>query len=419
MPRNRAHCARLNWKCWKKGGNGRAADWNNDCKRRPTAGAEFFPLSGRKAHHRRKETMHLRTGVGPVRLQVWHGQDPQDQHWGIPIREAWRLQAHQQMSPALEDKLAFTGTLAGSYEAAALVAGKWGCAVDGSVIHALVQRLGNRAEGQRQPRLQQGPPPENQPQRGASELAVLMIDGWFARFRGGGWGKKQSRQEHVEWHEIKTGVFYLQEQAAHTAGGRGVIADKRVVRWQGEPMELGRRLHWEALRGGLGRAQETLVLGDGIPWIWNLKADRWPEALELLDFWHGSQHLWELGRAYHGGDEAKTAAWVEPRLHRLRHGREQAVLKEIAGLKAPRGQTRETVRQQKNYFAGQAGRMNYKDVADRGWPVGSGPVEATCRQDQCRFKRPGQFWTQKGFRHLSALDEARRNDHWDELWLTA
>src|SRR5262247_2636763 len=43
---------------------------------------------------------------------------------------------HQQLSAALEDKLAFTATLAGSYEQAGLLAKKWGCEVDGSVIHA-------------------------------------------------------------------------------------------------------------------------------------------------------------------------------------------------------------------------------------------------------------------------------------------
>jgi len=117
----------------------------------------------------------------------------------------------------------------------------------------------------------------------------------------------------VEWHELKTGIFYLHEQAARTEGGRGVIIDKKLVRWQGPPMELGRRRHWEALRGGLGRAEDTLVLGDGIPWIWNLKADRWAEARALLDFWHGSEPLWELGRAQGGGEGAATTAWVESR----------------------------------------------------------------------------------------------------------
>ena len=184
-------------------------------------------------------------------------------------------------------------------------------------------------------------------------------------------------------------------------------------------MDLGRRRHWEAVRGGLGRAKEKLVLGDGMVWIWNLKANRWPDARELLDFWHGGQHLWSLGRAYNGMEEAKAKPWVEKRLHRLRHGRGQTVLKEISALKVSRSQTGKIVRKEKNYFAGQAQRMNYKEIAARGWPIGSAPVESSCRQDQCRFKRPGQSWTRSGFGNLSALDLARRNNHWDQLWLNA
>ena len=362
--------------------------------------------------------MHLRTGVGVVELKVWRGQDSHDRHWGCPIRELWGLGPHQEMSPGLEDKLAFTATVTGSYEDGALLAGKWGCEVSGSVMHALVQRLGKQAEEHTQIRLEQMPQ-ENQPQRGPSELAVLMMDGWMARFRGPGWGKKKTQKERVEWHEIKTGVFYRQEQAAQTQGARGVISEKVMVRWQGEPLELGRRLHWEAQRGGLGRAKEALVLGDGIPWIWNLARERWSYARQLLDFYHGSEHLWTLGRACHGEDEPETEPWVEQRLHQLRHGQESSVLEEIAGLKGPRGQKGQMVRKERNYFAGHAKRRNYQEISDRGWPIGSGAVESACRQSQCRFKRPGQFWTQQGLRHLSALDEARRNGHWDQLWRTA
>lgn len=378
----------------------------------------FSPLSHRKAHHRRKRAMTLRSVVGPVRLEVPHGQDPQDKHWGCPIREQWGLSAHQQMSPALEQKLALTATLVGSYEAAAQEAANWDCPVDGSVIHALVQRRGRQAEAQTQARLQQALP-ESQPQRRPSALAVLMMDGWFARFRGPGWGRKTTKRERVEWHEIKNGVFYLHEQSARTEGGRGVLTDKVVVRSQGDPTDLGQRLHWEALRGGLARAKETLVLGDGIAWIWNLKAQRWPQARGLLDFWHGGQHLWNLGRACHAMNEEKAKPWVEQRLHRLAQGQEPKVLKEIRSLQPSRGPAGEMVRKEKNYFAGQSQRMNYKEISDRGWPIGSGPVESSCRQDQRRFKGPGQSWTRQGFACLSALDQARRNNHWDELWLSA
>lgn len=379
--------------------------------------AEFFPLSGRKTQHRRKAVLHLRTVVGVVELQVWYGQDPGSQRWGCPMREQWGLAAYQQMSPALEEKLAFTATVVGSYEEASHLAGQWGCPVDDSVIHSLVQRLGRKAEAQTQNRLRQIPA-EKHGSRADAALAVLMSDGWMARFRGPGWGKKKTQKERVEWHEIKTGVFYRHEQLGRTESGRGLISEKIVVRWQGDPLEFGRRLGWEALRGGMGRAQETLALSDGGKWIWNMVKDRWSHATQLLDFYHGSEHLWNLARAAQG-EEAAAKAWVEPRLHQLRHGQEEAVLKEIAALPRRRGPRGETLRQEKNYFASQSGRMNYQEIADRGWPIGSGAVESACRQSQCRFKRPGQFWTPAGFRHLSALDEARRNLHWEEIWTQA
>ena len=360
--------------------------------------------------------MRVRTGVGEIQLQVLHGQDPADEHWGCPVREHWGLTCHQQLSLALEDKLAFTITATGSYAEAAAVAEKWGSPVTDSALHALAQRLGVRAEARTQAQLESAPV-ERQPQRAPTKLAVLMLDGWQVRQRGPGWGKKKTQETRVAWHEWKTGVYYRHEQAGRTAGGRGVLDEKVVIGWQGEPVEFGRRLHWEALRGGLGRAQAKLVVADGAPWIWNVAQDRWTGATEVLDFYHASQHLWELGRALHDDAEIVTAQWVEPRRHQLRHGREQQVLAEIARLKVPRGAAGEVIKREQNYFATHAGRLNYQTIHRRGWPIGSGPVESACRQRQCRFKRPGQFWTAKGMCHLSALTEARHNHHWDELWL--
>lgn len=358
--------------------------------------------------------MHLRGLGGEVELLVWHGQDPGDEHWGCPIREQWGLGAHQQLSLALEDKLAFTVTATGSYEEAAAVADKWGCPVEDSTLHALTQRLGERGEAQTQERLKTVPA-EAEPARAPTALAVLLLDGWQVRQRGPGWGKRKTQENRVEWHDLKTGVFYRHEQAAQTESGRGLLAEKVVVSWQGEPVEIGRRLHWEALRGGLGRAKDVLVLGDGAPWIWNVAADRWQGATEVLDFYHASQHLWEVGRALTGSERA-AALWVEPRRHRLRHGQEARVLKALAALKPGRGGRGKVVRREQDYFASHQKRIHYRKIADRGWPIGSGAVESACRQRQCRFKRPGQFWTPAGLRNLCALEEARRNHHWEQLW---
>ena len=46
-----------------------------------------------------------------------------------------------------------------------------------------------------------------------------------------------------------------------------------------------------------------------------------------------------------------------------------------------------------NYLHAHQDRMDYRTGRRRGEPIGSGPVEATCLQSQCRFTRAGQFWS--------------------------
>jgi hypothetical protein len=292
--------------------------------------ARFFPLRQRR---RRKLTLH--SEFGDVSLVVDYGQDPQSRQWGCPLQRAWGLGPHQKLLPGLAEKLCFTVTATGSYEEAAAVASKWGVPVDDATLHALGQRVGRQAEAQTQQRLAT-PPPEREPQRAATPLGVLMVDGWQVRQRGDGWGKRKTSKPRVEWHELKTGVFYRHEQSAPTRNGRGLLADKVIVSWQGAPGELGRRLNWEAVRGGLGRARQTLFLGDGAAWIWNLQQDRWAGATGLLDFYHGSEHLWALGEACCGPQQPGLAQWVEPRLHELRHGREQKILAQRGNFKTCR-----------------------------------------------------------------------------------
>jgi hypothetical protein len=372
--------------------------------------ARFSPLK-----QRRRRNLTLRSELGDVKLVLDYGQDPHSGRWCCPVRGAWDLEPHQKITPGLAEKLCFTVTATGSYEEAAQVASKWAQSIDDSTLHALVQRAGTRAEQQAQSRYETLPQ-ERLPQRGPSELGVLMVDGCQVRHRGLGWGKKKTKKDRVEWHELKLGVFYRHEESARTEAGRGLLTDKLVVSWQAQPIELGRRLNWEALREGLGRARQMLFLGDGAEWVWNLKQDRWNAAVELLDFYHSSQHLWDLGRALHGEKQPALSQWVEPLRHQVRHGREKQALRQIAQIQRRGGKVGKLIRREQNYFQTHAGRMNYQEIAKRGWPIGSGAVESACRQKQCRLKRCGQFWTKEGLRNLCALDEARRNHHWDALW---
>lgn len=354
--------------------------------------------------------MHLRTAFGIVTLRVWRGKNPTDGTWAIPIRQRWGLSPHQQLSPALEDKLAYFATVAATYESAARLARKMGIPIEDSTVRQLVQRLGARAEEQTLQRLKTVPP-SLEPKRPPSGLGVIMIDGYQVRYRGPDWGKKKARKPRVEWHEQKVGVFYHQDQNAD-----GTLLEKVTVGWQGQAVELGERLHWQACRHGLGRARHVLAVGDGAPWIWGLVGQRWKNAHQLLDFYHASQHVHALAEASYPQNEQVRQDWVDQQCHDLRHGGENRVLRRIKALSPDPGAAVEVVSREKNYFESHRKRMNYYALYRKGWPIGSGSVESACAQRQRRFKRPGQFWTANGLRCLNALIEARDLDHWDQLW---
>jgi len=215
------------------------------------------------------------------------------------------------------------------------VAARWGVAVDDAVIHQQVQRAGERAEQQAQARtaanasLAAASPPAVSP-----DALVIMMDGWLLRHRGTDWGQKpaEAAGERVAWQECKSAVIYHLRHAAKTAGERGLLVEKFVVAHVGEPLEFGRRVQAEARRRGLGEAPQVFVVADGGVWIWNIVADRFAAATGVLDFYHASQHLWDLAHTLHPDNEAGARAWVEPLLHQLRHGGEAGVLQTLQDL---------------------------------------------------------------------------------------
>jgi hypothetical protein len=405
-------------KRWSNTGNWAAGGSNNGCNNSPTRPARFSPLRQRK-----RRPLTLRTELGLVKLTVDYGQDPQTQKWFCPQQQAWGLSPHQKLTPGLAEKLCFTAVATASYEQAAAVAARWGVPVDDALIHQQVQRAGERADQQAQARITvraEAPPVAKATV--APGALVIMMDGWMLRHRGGDWGLQPAAVvgERVAWQECKSAVIYHLAQAAKTAGERGLLVEKFVVAYVGEPLEFGRRVQAEARRRGLGQAPRVYVVADGGVWIWNIVADRFAAATGVLDFYHASQHLWELAHSLYPENEAGARAWVEPLLHQLRHGGETGVLQTLHDLPAWCAQREQPlpplVAKEINYFETHRAHIHYAMRAAEGCPVGSGAMESLCGQLQGRFKRGGQFWTEPGRRRLMALEVARRNHDWDEVW---
>jgi hypothetical protein len=379
----------------------------------------------------KRRRLTLRTVSGKVAIEAACGRDRETGQWVIPIRELWGLGPHETMSPVLEERVCRTATRTFSYEAAADVAATWGSPVDDSGIHGHVQKRGARAIELEEERTERALDVETRGDvvaeaardLGPGEFSlVIMMDGTMLRERGPEWGLKPAeiKANRVEWHDCKVGIIYRLQARAETQSGRGVILEKFFVTYRGEPFEFGRRLYAEAVRRGLYQAKKVYVVADGGVWIWKIKADRFPDATGGLDFYHASEHLWVVANDYFGQGSEKARAWVEPLLHQLKHGGEAGVLQSLHDLLKLCQETlsaaTDTLRREVNYFDSHKDDIHYEKLASEGCPIGSGAVESACSQMQDRFKRTGQFWTLPGEQRLMALEVARRNNDWDEIW---
>ena len=381
---------------------------------------------------------------GDITLPAIYGQDPETGRRVMPLREQLNLHGHQPLSPTLEDRLCHLAVTSKSYQCAAEVANRFGISTDDSQIQRLAQRMGARAKAQEEQRvsaafdLRESREISREAERelkGERFSMVLMLDGTMLRSRGEAWGLKPSSipGERVAWHELKAGLVIRIPEAAKAAskGSTGdpearerkryAEASKYYVASDGGPEVIGRKLYAEALRRGLERARSVYVIADGAVWIWRLAAEHFPGAVEELDFYHASEHLWALGRSLWEGDEEAVRAWVMPLLVGLKECGGEGLLSVLEGLlkegdeKRSEGQ-REVLRRETGYFRSHAERLDYPKAKRDGMPLGSGAMESGCSQIQGRFKRPGQFWSRGGEGNLLALEMAWRNGDWSGLW---
>ena len=109
--------------------------------------------------------------------------------------------------------------------------------------------------------------------------------------------------------------------------------------------------------------------------------------------------------------------WVQPLLKQLKSGRAPALLNDLRRLvRRLRRSKRRAVAAELAYLESHRQRLDYAAARRAGEPQGSGAMESTCRQYQCRFKRPGQFWSCAGDEALMCLETFWRNRRWQLLF---
>jgi hypothetical protein len=203
------------------------------------------------------------------------------------------------------------------------------------------------------------------------------------------------------YRECKVGAVY---EASIGRNGDVLATDIEHVATMGNAEAIGDRVYCAAFRRGIERAKEVVVVADGGRWIWKQARENFPECVEILDFYHATEHLGEIAKAWHGAESPKADKWLDRCKADLLEGRFGRVMKSIRAWRPVDPEHLKLKSDNIGYFSRNSKRMRYDEFRAQGMHIGSGIAESSCKcLVQARLKQSGMHWTEQGAESILQL----------------
>lgn len=358
------------------------AQWRQPC-----------PRCGKRTRVQSRRRREVLTTCGLVRLErAWHVCRACG-HGFSPVDTTLELASRARLSAALRGWVVELGAATSFAEAAGLLEKLTGLRVAPETVRQHTEAVGTAVEEAQQTAMAEVA--RTREPAGAVDPApgtlVVETDGVMVRYLD-------------RWHEVKLGLV----------GGQvdGKLVAPSYVAARASAEHFGPRLLAEAARRGalevvawegpvtqrsLAVLRKVIVLGDGAAWIWNLAAEHFGEGIEIIDYYHATEHIWTLAKAFYGEGTAKAKRWGERQCRRLLAQGAGPLLRTLRAVKRCPADVAPVLRRERGYFRTNAARMDYPTFRQQGLPIGSGAVESGAKRlVQQRMKRPGARWSDAG-----------------------
>jgi hypothetical protein len=236
------------------------------------------------------------------------------------------------------------------------------------------------------------------------------MDGALMHIRG---------DEENAWRELKIGAwFQAKGQPPKTPDGKWRIQAEDITYFADvcEAPTFGELLWASGLQRNANQAVELIFIGDGAAWIWRLVEQYFPDALQIVDWFHACEYVADVAR--HAFAEPKNRQdWLTAIRSALWEGELDGVIAACQALVQPdRDSDDDPAQKAVTYFTNNRHRMDYPTYRKNGYQIGSGTIESAAKQIVAqRMKVTGAIWNLDSARLVAKARAAFLSDQWDDL----
>jgi len=225
---------------------------------------------------------------------------------------------------------------------------------------------------------------------------------------------RTKNEEGSSWRENKLGEVFSTDNihcwTDHKNKKQHKILKREYTSYVGSADEFKKHLFSMALRNGYGKYKQTVVISDGATWIRNMVGELFPDAQQILDYYHLCENVNTFAKTLFKDDELKYKPWAQHICDSLKAGNYKAVLMELETLeKKPHGSNFSLF----GYITNNIHNIDYPKYAKNDFFIGSGAIESankTVLQD--RLKRAGMRWNTKTAQPLLSLKAKAESSLW-------
>jgi hypothetical protein len=214
------------------------------------------------------------------------------------------------------------------------------------------------------------------------------------------------------WKEVKLGRVFKSSSILPQSTNRQWIRESQYVGHLGDHSifeDLMSQLIDEPYR----KNNERIVfVGDGARWQWSWVEAEYPNAIQILDFYHAMEHLGKyISTVITKKDKASKV--IKKVAGILKTKGVHTVMRYIENIPKSSKKQTEEYNNLCTYITNNKSKMDYPSYLKQSLLIGSGPIESAHRTVlQKRMKQSGQRWSNKGLSNMIKLRCASMSGYW-------